>query len=219
MKRLGVILVLSLVAVLAAPPHAWGEWRPAERTEFGAGKNPCFVATGLLDDDSHPDLVVERIVATSNNAQVVINNKSIAPVLSIVAFRVDLYVNPNPVPTGVNQIWNDLADEGLVWGVTVDVQAGGVITLTIGDEYYWPTFSNLTGALAEGTPVYAQADSASTDTTYGAVLENHEITGGEYNNVSGPVLSTATFGATGDRRLFDRLGMRPTRHGNLPRRH
>ncbi len=72
MKRLGVILVLSLVAVLAASPHAWGDWRPAERTEFGAGKNPCFVATGLLDGDSHPDLVVANSGTT--NISVLLGN-------------------------------------------------------------------------------------------------------------------------------------------------
>jgi len=72
MKRLGVILVLSLVAILAAPPHAWGEWRPAERLEFGAGKNPCFVATGLLDDDSYPDLVVAN--SGTSNVSVLLGN-------------------------------------------------------------------------------------------------------------------------------------------------
>ena len=72
MKRLGVILVLSLVAILAAPPQAWGEWRPAERTEFGAGKNPCFVATGLLDDDSYPDLVVAN--SGTSNVSVLLGN-------------------------------------------------------------------------------------------------------------------------------------------------
>jgi hypothetical protein len=42
--------------------------------------------------------------------------------------------------------------------------------------------------------VYAQVDSANTLTTYGGVLEDHEITGGAYNNVSDAV---STLGVTG----------------------
>jgi hypothetical protein len=38
--------------------------------------------------------------------------------------------------------------------------------------------------LPAGTTVYAQADSWNLCTTYGAVLENHEMTGGVYNNVT-----------------------------------
>jgi len=107
-------------------------------------------------------MVVQSVMATSDGVQVVIANQGAAP-----------------VPTGVNQIWPDLADEGLVWGVTaaaLPLAPGDVLTLTVGDGYY--------------VPEYSQADSASTDTTYGAVLENHEITGGAYNNISSTV-STA----------------------------
>ena len=35
--------------------------------------------------------------------------------------------------------------------------------------------------------IYAQVDSYNAATTYGALLEDHELAGGEYNNVSGPV--------------------------------
>jgi len=108
-------------------------------------------------------------------------------------FWVDVYINPDPAPTGVNQIWPDLADEGLVWGVTaaaLPLAPGDVLTLTVGDATYVPEYSQVAWPLAEGTPVYAQVDSASGDTTYGAVLENHEITGGVYNNISS-IVSTA----------------------------
>jgi hypothetical protein len=69
------------------------------------------------------------------------------------------------------------------------LRAGGSFTLTLGDAYYWPTLSTFPGGLAAGTPIYAQADSAHTHSIYGAVLENHEIMGLPYNNITGPVLT------------------------------
>ena len=65
-----------------------------------------------------PDLVVANVIVTSDSVQVVIENQGDAPVLSTTPFWVDLYVNPHPIPTQVNQIWNDLCSEGIVWGVT-----------------------------------------------------------------------------------------------------
>jgi hypothetical protein len=53
-------------------------------------------------------------------------------------------------------------------------------------------YSNFTGTLPVGTPIYAQVDSYNPFTTFGAVLENHEISGAPYNNILGPVLSTAS---------------------------
>ena len=37
------------------------------------------------------------------------------------AFWGDVHIDPDPVPAAVNQMWNDLADQGLVRGVTKDV--------------------------------------------------------------------------------------------------
>jgi len=142
-----------------------------------------------------PDLVVEDIIATSNGVRVVIKNQGDAPVLPAEAFWIDLYINPDPVPTGVNQTWNDgRCAEGIVWGIKASdlpLEAGGVITLTIGDGHYWQGYSNFSGSLPAGTQIYVQVDSANTSTAYGAVLENHEITGGPYNNISGPMYSTS----------------------------
>ena len=53
-------------------------------------------------------------------------------------FWVDVYINPDPAPTAVNQIWEDLADEGLVWGVTagaLPLAPGEAITLTVGGDH------------------------------------------------------------------------------------
>ncbi len=138
-----------------------------------------------------PDLVVDSIIVTSNNVQVVVLNQGATPVED--EFWVDAYIDPDPVPTAVNQIWEDLCDQGIVWGVTVDalpLQAGDVLTLTVGDDYYWPDHSDVHWPLPSGTEVWAQADSAHAGTSYGGVFENHEIVGGPYNNVSGPVAVT-----------------------------
>ena len=147
---------------------------------------------------TYPDLVVDRIIATSNSVEVTIKNQgnlALAPnYLSPFALRVDLYVAPDPVPTEVNQTWDDgRCTQGIVWLVTGEnlmLAPGGTLTLTIGDAHYQPSLSNFTGSLLVGTPIYAQVDSAGPDITYGAVPENHEVTGGTYNNITGPVLST-----------------------------
>jgi hypothetical protein len=99
---------------------------------------------------------------------------------------VDAYINPNPVPTRVNQLWTDLADAGMVWAVATRLEPGDTITLTIEDDdpYYRPDYSLFSGALDPGTWIYVQVDSASTETDYGGVLEDHEIQHQPYNNIS-----------------------------------
>ncbi|MDY6874909.1 MAG: tandem-95 repeat protein [Chloroflexota bacterium] len=151
----------------------------------------------------HPDLVVESIIATSDSVQVIIKNQGdvlLAPYYTSPAFalRVDLYIDPDPAPTGVNQTWDDgRCDQGIVWIIpNLSLSPGGTIALTIGDAYYQPSLSNFGGSLPEDTPVYAQVDSYSPDTTYGAVLEDHETIGGEaYNNITGPVFSVLSAAA------------------------
>jgi uncharacterized repeat protein (TIGR01451 family) len=141
-----------------------------------------------------PDLVVEQITASGNSVQVVIRNEGDAPVED--EFWVDAYLNPTTPPTAVNQTWQHVGDHGIVWGVTSDalpLYPGDAITLTVtpaGGDYYHAGLSNVSWPLVAGTQVYAQADSAHTETSYGGVMENHEITGGTYNNISGPITST-----------------------------
>jgi len=143
-----------------------------------------------------PDLIVQNLVVTNRSVQVVVKNQGNAPVND--SFWVDVYINPNPAPTHVNQVWWMLGNEGLVWGIkapALPVQPGGVMTLTIGDRYYTSTLSTFSGWIPNGTPVYAQVDAVNTETTYGGVLENHEILGGSYNNIAGPVYPAATLTA------------------------
>jgi len=115
---------------------------------------------------------------------VVVANQGDAPVVD--EFWVAAYVDPHTAPTAVNQLWWDLGDEGIFWGVTADLlplNPGQTITLTAGDAYYVADYSRIFWPLAAGTPVYAQVDAYNEDTTYGAVRENHEISGGAYNNI------------------------------------
>jgi len=140
-----------------------------------------------------PDLVVERIEVAGSHVLVVIRNQGTLPVPVGNSFWVDLYVDPDPAPTRVNQTWPMLCDLGAAWGVTapaLPLPPGGTLTLTIGDPYYQTDDSNFPAPLPAGTPIYVQVDSANVGTTYGAVLENHEMAGEAYNNVGGPVLST-----------------------------
>jgi hypothetical protein len=53
--------------------------------------------------------------------------------------------------------------------------------------------SNLPDAIPVGSTIYVQVDSYDPGKPYGSVLEDHESAGGSgvYNNIFGPVLSTA----------------------------
>jgi hypothetical protein len=139
-----------------------------------------------------PDLVVNRLIVANNSVQVVIKNQGNQPITN--EFWVDVYVKPRTAPTGVNQTWPMLGDQGLVWGVTADVLPqlvpGGVLTLTVNDAHFWPTLSHVVWPLAIDTPMYAQVDSANAGSAFGAVLEIDEMSGASYpyNNIFGPLL-------------------------------
>jgi len=130
-----------------------------------------------------PDLTVASLAATGGGVTVVIQNSGDGPVTD--TFWVDVYLNPDPPPTHVNQVWWQLCDEGLVWGVTVSMLPQEVITLTFNDAFYRPDKSGFSGSIAPGTLVYAQVDAVNLLTTYGGVLESNEE-----NNIVGPVVAT-----------------------------
>ncbi|WP_420641694.1 Ig-like domain-containing protein [Candidatus Leptofilum sp.] len=140
-----------------------------------------------------PDLVVTNIIASSDLIEVVIENQGTQATSS--GFWVDLYIAPDPVPTHANEIWSDVGTEGIVWGVDVAIPAGGSLTLTYSTDpgalnlYYSEANSSYGGSLPDGASVYAQVDSAHLSTTYGGVLETHEILGEPYNNVSSEFIS------------------------------
>jgi hypothetical protein len=156
----------------------------------GVGSLHTYLPMALSGYVPLPDLVIRSVTATADDVQVVIEN--LGPGSATDDFWVDAYIDPNPPPTAVNEIWNDMCDYGLVWGVTADLAPGDVLTLTFDDAYYTSTYSLVSWPLAAGTEVYAQVDAWNPGTSYGAVLETHEETGGAYNNIVGPVLVEGT---------------------------
>jgi hypothetical protein len=138
-----------------------------------------------------PDLVVDSLLVSANAVTVTIKNQGPQAVenLNQNEFWVDVYINPSS-PPAYNQTWEHLCSQGMAWGVTqsaLPLAPGDVLTLTVGGAYYRPDKSTMTWPLQGADVVWAQVDSGNQNTTYGAVLENHEITGSPYNNVSGPV--------------------------------
>jgi uncharacterized repeat protein (TIGR01451 family) len=149
-----------------------------------------LVMVGSAGGTPAPDLVIEQLLVTSNDIRLVIRNRGSMPVTR--AFWVDVYLNPISAPREVNQVWYMLGNQGLVWGVTaaaLPLESGEMLSLSVGDDYYSPGLSQVIWPLLPGTRVYAQVDSYCATTSYGTVLESHEITGEPYNNIIGPVLS------------------------------
>ena len=151
---------------------------------------------------SAPDLVVTQVNANSELIEVVIENQGTQATST--GFWVDFYIAPNPVPTQEDELWQDVSTEGIVWGVDVAIASGDSLTLRYSTApgapnlYYSAENSIYGGSLPEGTPVYAQVDSAHLNTTYGGVLETHEILGESYNNVSSQYTATAAATATAE---------------------
>ena len=171
----------------------WGTDWTDDMLEVRIAESQLFLPIVVRNYLVAPDLVIDAVVATADNIQVTIRNQGNGPVTT--PFWVDAYIDPSPAPTAVNQIWELLADEGLAWGVDstmLPLNPGEALVLAYGDAAYVPERSNFSGNLPAGTPVYAQVDSANVGSTVGGVLESHEILGGPYNNVFGPVASTAT---------------------------
>jgi len=136
-----------------------------------------------------PDLIVRDVLVSAHNVEVVIKNAGTAPITTAEEFWVDLYFNPNPIPTAVNQTWPFLGDTGLVWGITapaLPLDPGKSLTLTIGDSYYRADLSQFNGEITAGISIYVQVDSANANSTFGAVQETHELQDEFYNNISGP---------------------------------
>jgi len=142
-----------------------------------------------LDIPDAPDLVLERVIVSTDAIALVIRNEGTR--IAEGGFWVDAYIDPDPVPNKVNQIWPNLADEGMVWGVTQDLAPGEVITLTLRDAYYRPDYSEFSGHLSIGSWVYAQADSANAKTDYGAIHEVDELVDIDYNNINALRVTTS----------------------------
>jgi hypothetical protein len=148
------------------------------------GLNPGLIYLPIVYNNyvQAPDLVVQSInVESDGSVEVIITNEGNAPVRD--EFWVDLYIDPDPLPTAVNQIWTQLADEGLVWGVDdlTTLVPGGTMVLT--SQGAVAELSNYSGSVASGTVIAVQVDSANAETAAGGVVEDHELVGDPYNNI------------------------------------
>ncbi|MFN2111228.1 MAG: DUF11 domain-containing protein, partial [Anaerolineae bacterium] len=140
-----------------------------------------------------PDLIVEDVVVGSGNVAITIKNQGKLLVPDTLGFWVDLYINPSPAPTHVNQTWDTIAPYGAAWAVdreALPILPGESRTLYLYDRYYSYNYSRLPVALRAGDNIYVQVDSYNGATNYGVVLEDHEMSGGEYNNIVRLIVDT-----------------------------
>ena len=152
------------------------------------GNPPLYLPLILNNVMFAPDLVITSLAVNNGNVEIIVTNQGTTAVTQ--AFWVDLYINPNTIPTMVNETWELVGDYGAVWGVegaALPLDAGESITLTLNDAYYYSELSTLPALISVGTPIYAQVDSANTGTSYGNIFESHESNNGPYNNIIGPI--------------------------------
>lgn len=146
---------------------------------------PCLAALPLVGFNGGPDLAVTAIEIDLTGIRVTITNNGSGT--TTYPYWVDLYIRPKPAPARPNDVWNDGRSRyGAVWHLDAPLRPGESLTLRVGDANYRPALSRLPGSLAAGTPVYAQVDSANTETTFGGVHEIHETIGSglAYDNVT-----------------------------------
>jgi hypothetical protein len=146
-----------------------------------------------------PDLAVADISITPEGARVTIENVGNGPLLPGNDYYTDLYLCPVSPPTVVNQVWEDVGNAGLVWGIDtrgLTLPPGGQLILTNHDMHFDTSLSEYPAVIPAGCRVYVQVDSANTDTSFGAVLEADEVEAASYNNIDSIVLTVPVSTAT-----------------------
>ncbi|GEM_PF-2084225 len=139
-----------------------------------------------------PDLIVEDVNFGENHIAITIRNQGKLPVPAPEGFWIDLYVNPSPAPTQVNQLWDPISPYGAAWGVDRDalpIPPNETYIIYLYDKFHKPAYTRLPAALRAGDVIYVQVDSYNGATNYGVVLEDHEISGIAYNNIYSVVLT------------------------------
>ena len=102
-------------------------------------------------------------------------------------FWVDLYINPNVVPTGANVAWQETCANlvpcyGLAWYVE-SLEPGASITLTSNAGSFRSAYSNWENTLAAGTTdIYLYVDSWNRDTASGTANPNGAVTESDETN-------------------------------------
>ena len=148
---------------------------------------------------SEIDLIVSDIEVGTQGIQIVIQNVGTAPLSPSNSLWVDVYLSPEVAPTRVNQVWSDLGDYGLAWGVVsegVRIMPGGQLALNVGDSYFIRELSQLPEVLPAGAEIYAQVDSAKVGSDHGAVFDamscvaSHTITSNLLGSQSPLLLGT-----------------------------
>jgi hypothetical protein len=142
---------------------------------------------------SGPDLVIEGLSATNNEATITIKNIGDTPIKD--AFWVDVYFAPKTTP-GLNQPCNNkFAQACVVWGIEQKQDEGSPLDLPINpgetrvltlDKVYFGDNGSSPPPYPVDVDVYARVDSVDFSTNHGAVLESNED-----NNLFGPVRSLA----------------------------
>jgi len=156
--------------------------------------DPCMAALPLVGFNGGADLEVAELAVDAAGIRVTITNNGSMP--TTYPFWIDAYVAPEPAPAGPNDIWADGRSRyGLVWHVAESLGPGQSLTLVVGDPNYRPALSRAPAWLAAGTLVYAQVDSANTETTFGGVHEIHEVAGSglPYDNIVAIEVEEDTF--------------------------
>jgi uncharacterized repeat protein (TIGR01451 family) len=169
-------------ATTTATPSATPSATPMPTPPPATGSR-IYVPIAQFIRNPFPDLVIEQLSVSQDQVAIVVSNQGNVMVDS--PFWVDLYVAPQRVPSGPNQIWQMLGGQGAAWGVNgVVLRPGERIVLTLRDSFFQTDKSNL-GNLLPGMIVYAQVDSASVGSVFGAINERDEQPGsGPYNNIT-----------------------------------
>ena len=99
-------------------------------------------------------------------------------------FWVDLYINPDTVPTAANLLWNETCTlspcYGIAWQQTRVLDPGESVTLTSTPSSYDVAESAWSGSFAAGTTdLYLWVDSWDPVDSNGAVLERNELNNGD----------------------------------------
>jgi len=151
---------------------------PVVMNNYAETRLPDLIGSFTLTPDKLHFNVGEQVVI-----EACITNQGMAPADS---FWVDFYINPDPIPTRTNILWQATCTLVPCYGIAWPFPAGLLPAQTICVESipgdYNSVQTSWTGSFAPGTTdLYLYVDSWDPDDStneYGAVLESHETNNG-----------------------------------------